>query len=129
MRPINQGCTRTDRGNRRMNFAKFAMHNMPLRELIVLLSFLGAVAVVYIGSAAILLRGAFRVWSRRPAPKRARWRRICRGTILSLAGVGVLCFAYAYFIEPYWPEVCRYTVATAKLPKGAGPIRIVHISD
>jgi hypothetical protein len=97
--------------------------------MIVLLSFLGAVVVVYIGCAVILLRGAIRMWQSRPAPKRARWRRICRGTLLSLAAVGVFCFAYAYFIEPYWPEVCRYTVATAKLPKGAGPIRIVQISD
>jgi predicted MPP superfamily phosphohydrolase len=112
-----------------MNFIKFAIHNMPVRELIVVLAFLGAVAAVYIASAAILLRGAIRRWQGRPAPMRARWRRVCRGTLLSLAGVGVLCFAYAYFIEPYWPEVCRYTVATAKLPTGAQPIRIVHISD
>lgn len=112
-----------------MNFVRFALRTMPLRDLIMLLSLLAAVTVVYIGSAAILLRGAIRIWQSRPAPKRPRWRRIWRGTLFSLAAVGVLCFVYAYSIEPYWPEVCRYTVATAKLPKGAGPIRIVQISD
>jgi hypothetical protein len=49
--------------------------------------------------------------------------------MLSLAAVGILCLAYGYFIEPYWPEVCTYTVATNKLPKGSRPIRLVHISD
>ena len=112
-----------------MGFVRYMLKAMPLNELLVLLSFLGAVAVVYIGSAIILLGGAIRMWRGTPAPKRARWWRIFRGAKLSLAAVGVLCFAYAYFIEPYSPEVCQYTVATAKMPKSAGPIRIVHISD
>ena len=112
-----------------MNFIRYAFGTMPHRELVVLLSFLGAVAVVYAASAAILLCGATRMLLGRPAPARTKWWRVCRGTLLSLAAIGALCFAYAYFIEPYWPEVCRYTVATAKLPRGAGPIRIVHISD
>jgi predicted MPP superfamily phosphohydrolase len=49
--------------------------------------------------------------------------------VLSLAAVGVLCMGYAYFVEPYWPRVSTYQIATSKLPKGAGPIRVVHISD
>ena len=112
-----------------MSFIRFAMRTMPHWETIVLVSLLAVLAVVYVGSAWILLRGAIRMWSSRPASERPRWRRICRGTLLSLAAAGVLCAAYAYFIEPYWPEVCEYTVATSKLPKGAQPIRIVHISD
>jgi len=44
-----------------------------------------------------------------------------------LAGIGVLCFAYSYFIEPFWIEVTRIEIRTPKLKKSG--FRIVHISD
>ena len=49
--------------------------------------------------------------------------------VLGLALLGVLCAAYAFFVEPYWLAVTRVRIPTPKLPKGSRPIRIVHISD
>lgn len=44
-----------------------------------------------------------------------------------LAGIGVLCMLYAHFIEPYWVEVNRVPIHTAKLQEAT--FRIVQISD
>jgi predicted MPP superfamily phosphohydrolase len=52
-----------------------------------------------------------------------------RRVVYGLAVLGLLCFAYAWRIEPYWLVVTRVTVTTDRLPRGARPIRIVHISD
>jgi predicted MPP superfamily phosphohydrolase len=52
-----------------------------------------------------------------------------RRLILSAGAAGVLCLLYGFFVEPYWLEVTHISVATSKLPRGAQPIRIVHISD
>lgn len=48
---------------------------------------------------------------------------------LFFALIGLFCFSYAYFIEPYWLEVRKIEIHSQKLPKGLQPIRIVHISD
>ena len=42
---------------------------------------------------------------------------------------GVLCVLYAWQVEPYWLETTHAQAPTAKLPPGAKPIRIRHISD
>ncbi|MEN8126939.1 MAG: metallophosphoesterase [Planctomycetota bacterium] len=44
-----------------------------------------------------------------------------------VAGVGFVCMAYAYFIEPYWPQVNVISIQTEKLTSAT--FRIVHISD
>jgi predicted MPP superfamily phosphohydrolase len=41
--------------------------------------------------------------------------------------MGIGCFAYGYFIEPYWIEIKRIPIKTDKLDKSG--FRIVHISD
>ncbi len=52
-----------------------------------------------------------------------------RRTMILLAGVGLLCFGYAAFIEPYWIEVRQVEVKSSKIRDGSKPIRVVHISD
>ncbi|HEY7545824.1 MAG TPA: metallophosphoesterase, partial [Blastocatellia bacterium] len=92
------------------------------------LLFVGIIATIYIVAA----REVVKIFLRRrghlksPESQRQSWyRRIA----FTLAAAGILCFAYAYFIEPYWPEVTRSHITTAKLPSLARPIRIAHISD
>jgi len=52
-----------------------------------------------------------------------------RRLVYVLALIGFGCFAYAYFIEPYWLEVRKIEIHSAKIPPNSQPIRIVHISD
>lgn len=44
-----------------------------------------------------------------------------------LAIMGIICFLYACFIEPYWIQVNTVRIPTQKLSKTS--IRLVHISD
>jgi len=48
---------------------------------------------------------------------------------LSLAAAGLICLAYACFVEPYWPEVTHVRLTSGKLPRGGPAIRIVQVSD
>lgn len=98
-------------------------------EKLRVLFFISVVAIIYVLAASIFVRfiihklgGA----SRLPASRKNLWfRRI----IIGLSAFGVLCFAYGYFIEPYWPEVTRISIKHQKIPGGRRPVRIVHISD
>src|SRR5690242_3075023 len=47
--------------------------------------------------------------------------------VLGIIGLG--CFAYGYFIEPYWPEVTHIQIRSSKLQGVSRPIRIVQLSD
>jgi predicted MPP superfamily phosphohydrolase len=49
--------------------------------------------------------------------------------IVTLALAGLVCLAYGYFVEPYWPSVTRVQIKTSKLDRGSRPIRVVQISD
>src|SRR5262245_54150128 len=64
---------------------------------------------------------------RLPAPSKNVRR--CRRVVMVVASIGAACIAYAYFIEPYWPEVTRVQITSSKLPAQTHPIRLVHISD
>lgn len=44
-----------------------------------------------------------------------------------LAVIGIICFFYGYFVEPYWMEVKSVEVQTEKLKEVS--FKIVHISD
>lgn len=92
------------------------------------LFFLGVVAAVYVLAAGVLIGIAFRRFGRTlpPASRRRVWT---RRLILGLAAAGILCVLYGYFVEPYWLSVTRVRLTSAKLPKSARPVRIVHISD
>jgi predicted MPP superfamily phosphohydrolase len=89
--------------------------------------FLISVAAVYALAAVVLARITLRRIRRTGPPGRKQFW--LQRVVLALAGLGLLCFAYGYFVEPYWPEVTHVRIASAKLPKGTRPIRLVHISD
>ena len=88
-----------------------------------LLMVFGVYALAVLAVVRLLLRRAGYLG----AP--ARWQVWLRRIVFALAGAGLLCFAYGYFVEPYWPEVTHVRIASAKLPRGTRPIRLVHISD
>jgi predicted MPP superfamily phosphohydrolase len=92
------------------------------------LVFLGCIAAVYILAAGILLRWGlqkFRGETPSHTPSKIWFRRV----VLSLASLGILCFLYGYFCEPYWLATTHVKVTSGKLPKGARNLRLVHISD
>ncbi|HEX8283597.1 MAG TPA: metallophosphoesterase [Pyrinomonadaceae bacterium] len=98
-----------------------------MAESSVVLMFVCAVAAVYVLAACALVRLALRRFGMIERPSRA----VLFGErgALALAAVGLACFAYGYFVEPYWPEVRRVRVESAKLKGAARPVRVVHISD
>lgn len=110
-------------------FVFYAFRTAPRSEMVVVLLFLFLFGVVYAFSAIMLLQWLIRKLRRKAAPTRGRWRRVTRTAVLTLAAIGLLCMLYAWKVEPYWPQISTWRVPTTKLPKGAQPIRIVHISD
>ncbi|HEV3468665.1 MAG TPA: metallophosphoesterase [Pyrinomonadaceae bacterium] len=89
--------------------------------------FLCAVAAAYVCAALAAGRMLLRRFGHLPEPSRGV--RLVERASLALAGLGLLCFAYGYFVEPYWPEVSRVRVGSRKLAGAARPVRVVHISD
>ena len=81
--------------------------------------FIAAIALVYLTAIVFGIRALLR----RPVGRGLRWT---RRIVLSLAVLGVGCFAYAWQVEPYRLEITHTRVATAKLTRS---VRIVHISD
>jgi predicted MPP superfamily phosphohydrolase len=96
-------------------------------ELVAVGLFLGAVLLVYVLAALSLVEWLLERRGRKRPPSRRR--RVARRVVLALALLGLLCFAYGYFIEPYWLEVTRVTITTPKLAGATRPVRLVHISD
>ena len=84
---------------------------------------------VFFWSAVIVTRGLVRRVRGKIAPHRGAVGRWARRIVLALAAAGIVALSYAYFIEPYWLEHTHVSLDSAKLPAGARPIRIVHISD
>jgi hypothetical protein len=100
---------------------------MLLSELFRVALFVGLVAAVYIIAAREIVKIFLRRRGRLlPPTRRQSWQ---RHAVFTLATSGLLCFAYGYFIEPYWPEITRVRITSAKLSSLARPIRIAHISD
>ena len=96
-------------------------------ESTAVLLFVCAVAAVYLFAACAVARLLLRRFGFMERPAGAS-RAAERGSLV-LAAVGLLCFAYGYFVEPYWPEVTRVRVESAKLKGAQRPVRVVHISD
>jgi predicted MPP superfamily phosphohydrolase len=100
---------------------------MMASELLRVVLFVLAVGLVYALAGLSLLAMLFGRRRGAPPPRPAiLWAR--RG-VLALAGFGLLCMAYGRFIEPYWLEIRHVRIASPRLPAGARPIRIVHVSD
>lgn len=93
--------------------------------LIIIFSVIAVVYIFAIGGLIRLLLEKFDFIKTKPKLLQIWFRRI----VFSLALFGLGCFAYAYFIEPYWLSVRRIEIKSVKLPKDSKPIRVVHISD
>lgn len=89
--------------------------------------FMLTVAAVYLLAACALVRLVLRRFGVLSPP--AKGIRLAERMALAFAGVGVLCLAYGYFVEPYWPEVTRVRLTSDKLAGATRPVRLVHISD
>src|SRR6266850_1675871 len=92
------------------------------------LAFIASIAAVYVLAAGIIFRSVIQKL-RHDATPLALAKIWFRRVVLALAGLGILCFVYGYFVEPYWLSITHIRVTSAKLPKGAKPVRIIHISD
>ena len=96
-------------------------------ESTAVLLFVCAVAAVYLFAACAFVRLLLRRFSFMERPTRAAL--IAERGSLVLAAVGIVCFAYGYFVEPYWPQVTHVRVESPKLRGAQRPVRVVHISD
>ena len=98
-----------------------------MEESSAVLLFVCAIAAVYLFAACALVRLVLRRLRRIGSPTRATL--FGERAALALAGLGLACFAYGYFVEPYWPEVTHVRVESRKLRGAQRPVRVVHISD
>ena len=87
------------------------------------LLFLGVIIIIYTLSAGILVRTVLSRIRRRPRSL-TPLRRLAERSILLFALSGVLCMAYGFFLEPYWPAVTHVQITSPNLPPGSSPIRI-----
>jgi len=92
------------------------------------LIFITLVGTIYVLAAGILIR-KFLNRSRRTAVPLKSPQVWYERIVSALAGVGLLCAMYGYFVEPYWPAVTHIQIASTKLSEGAGPVRVALISD
>jgi len=92
------------------------------------LLFIGLVVIIYLLAAVILISWLLRKFNLISLSE-SRWQQWFARIILALAGVGVLCVCYGYFVEPYWLSVSQIQIKSSKLPRGSNPVRVVHISD
>ncbi|MDR1479187.1 MAG: metallophosphoesterase [Planctomycetaceae bacterium] len=56
-------------------------------------------------------------------------RRVLLSTIAGGGLLGGALFNYAFFIEPYWIQVKKYTIASVNLPAAFDGMRIAFVSD
>src|SRR3712207_6688578 len=94
-------------------------------ESTAVLLFVCAVAAVYLFAACAVVRLLLRRFGFMERP--ARRALVAERVSLILAAVGLVCFAYGYFVEPFWPEVTRVRVESPKLRGAQRPVRVVHI--
>jgi uncharacterized protein len=85
------------------------------------LIFLSLILLVYLHCAWILARRLFKIGEN---PFHSWLNKV----VIALGLTGVACFAYGYFVEPYWLDVSRVSVKSRKLGRGE-TITVAHISD
>ncbi len=90
-------------------------------------------AMIFCGSVLLVYYLYFRLWV---SWLIGRLRKKEAGAILKsrtaltlhiIAAFGAVCIGYAYFVEPYWPQVNTIEIGTDKLT--AATFRVVQISD
>lgn len=96
-------------------------------ESTAVLLFVCTVAAVYLFAACAVVRLLLRRFGFMERPTRAA--RIAERSSLVLAAVGLVCFAYGHYVEPFWPQVTRARVESSRLKGAQRPVRVVHISD
>ncbi len=101
---------------------------MATRETLIVLTLAVVVAAVFAAGAVVVGQWAWWAWQGRQESASAAGM-AARIAIVALAAVALACLAYARFVEPWRLEQTHVRVATPKLPVGAGPVRIVHLSD
>lgn len=101
---------------------------MQASEFYRVLLFVSLVGTVYVLTVAIGVRWLLFKLIRRPLS--LSWGQVwSQRIILGLALIGLLCMAYGYFVEPYWPSITHVQIKTSKLAPGSRPVRLVHLSD
>ena len=101
---------------------------MSVAELVSLLAFVSSIVAVYTAAAVLGIRH----YRRRRTPHSAFsspgevW---LYRIVYVLAAVGILCMAYARFVEPNWPRFTYVKIQNVKGPAGSRAIRLVQISD
>jgi predicted MPP superfamily phosphohydrolase len=98
---------------------------MPTRELIAALTFVGIIFAVY--SLELVMLSVFAYRKLRAKKAGSILGRKFEIAVHLLAVIGVFCFLYGYFVEPYWIEVNTIPIETEKLTSAS--FRLVHISD
>jgi predicted MPP superfamily phosphohydrolase len=96
-------------------------------ESTAVLLFVCVVVAVYLFAACAVVRVLLRRFGFMGKPTRTEV--IAERGSLALAAVGILCFAYGHYVEPFWPQVTRVRVESPKLRGAQRPVRVVHISD
>ena len=98
---------------------------MTASEKLVLILFLGVIAIVYTAETFLLLAFVFNKLRGAEALKI-----FCSKPALAvhlLALIGIICFAYGYFVEPYRLKIETVRIQTPKLAKTT--LRLIQISD
>jgi predicted MPP superfamily phosphohydrolase len=98
---------------------------MTTSEKTVVFVFVAAVVVICLLETLFISAVALNKLRGKEAPK-VVWRKPAL-LVHFLAITGVLCFLYAFFVEPYWIQVNIIPLRTEKLAHAS--FRLVHISD
>src|ERR1044072_5775785 len=96
-------------------------------EATAVLLFVCAVGAVYLFAACAFVRLLLRRFGFMERPTRATL--IAERSSLVLAAVGLVCFGYGHYVEPFWPQVTHVRVESPRLKGAQRPVRVVHISD
>jgi len=86
-------------------------------------------AVLLVGAAVLVYEYFCYFASRGQSRNRFVFYVRFRNLVLSGAGLGVLCIAYGFYVEPYWLQVKHIQLTNSKISPASGPIRIVLFSD
>ncbi|MHC4622738.1 MAG: metallophosphoesterase [Planctomycetota bacterium] len=98
---------------------------MPTSEIIAALIFITGIAAVY--ALELFLIAGFALGKLKRKKHRDILPRKAAVLVHVLATIGLICFFYGYFVEPYWIEVNVIPIQTDKLTRTT--FRLVHISD